>query len=102
LAKHEPDSTTLYAAGIPAVIKESSIFYIREPGGSLIARVSATIPTYYHFDALGSTRLLTDSDGDVTDKYAYDAYGSLISHGEFEGSIDQPYQYWILYTLSGA
>jgi len=76
-------------AGIPAVIKESSIFYIREPGGSLIARVSATIPTYYHFDALGSTRLLTDSGGSVIDRYSYDAYGSLISHG----SIDQPYQY---------
>jgi RHS repeat-associated protein len=66
-----------------------SSFYIREPGGSLIARVSATIPTYYHFDALGSTRLLTDSGGSVIDRYSYDAYGSLISHG----SIDQPYQY---------
>ncbi len=59
----------------------------------MIARTSGTDIRYYHFDALGSTRLLTDSSGNITDKYSYDAYGSLISHDEFEGSIDQPYQY---------
>ncbi|WP_347243986.1 RHS repeat-associated core domain-containing protein, partial [Thermogutta sp.] len=45
------------------------------------------------FDELGSTRLLTDADGDITDKYAYDAYGSLLSHDCYSGSINQPYQY---------
>jgi RHS repeat-associated protein len=80
-------------AGIPAVIQEDGVYYVREPGGLLIARVSGTDMSYYHFDSLGSTRLLTDADGDVTDKYAYDAYGSLISHDELAGSVDQPYQY---------
>ena len=85
-------------AGIPAVIEESSggstAHYIREPGGSLIARLNATEGIrYYHFDELGSTRLLTDADGDITDKYAYDAYGSLLSHDCYTGSINQPYQY---------
>jgi RHS repeat-associated protein len=80
-------------AGIPAVIQEDGVYYIREPGGSLIARISGSDTSYYHFDALGSTRLLTDSDGDVTDKYSYDAYGSLISHDELAGHVDQPYQY---------
>jgi YD repeat-containing protein len=51
-------------AGIPAVIEESTsgstAYYIREPGGSLIARLNATEGIrYYHFDELGSTRLLT-------------------------------------------
>lgn len=34
---------------------------------------------YYHFDGLGSTRLLTDSAGAVTDTYDYDAFGNLIA-----------------------
>jgi RHS repeat-associated protein len=85
-------------AGIPAVIEESTsgstAYYIREPGGSLIARLNATDGIrYYHFDELGSTRLLTDGSGNVTDKYAYDAYGSLLSHDCYSGSVSQPYQY---------
>jgi RHS repeat-associated protein len=34
---------------------------------------------YYHFDGLGSTRLLTDASGNVTDTYDYDAFGNLIN-----------------------
>jgi RHS repeat-associated protein len=85
-------------AGVPAVIEESTsgstAYYIREPGGSLIARVHPTEGIrYYHFDELGSTRLLTDGSGNVTDKYAYDAYGSLLAHDRSAGSVSQPYQY---------
>jgi RHS repeat-associated protein len=85
-------------AGIPAVLEESTsgstAYYIREPGGSLIARVHPTEGIrYYHFDELGSTRLLTDGSGNVTDKYAYDAYGSLLAHDRSAGSVSQPYQY---------
>jgi RHS repeat-associated protein len=85
-------------AGIPAVIEESTsgstAYCVREPGGSLIARLNATDGIrYYHFDELGSTRLLTDGSGNVTDKYAYDAYGSLLAHDRSAGSVSQPYQY---------
>jgi RHS repeat-associated protein len=85
-------------AGIPAVVEESTsgstVQYIREPGGSLIARLNATEGIrYYHFDELGSTRLLTNPNGDITDRYTYDAYGSLLSHDCYSGSINQPYQY---------
>ena len=80
-------------AGIPAVIEEvtpsGSVNYIREPNGALIARVSGGSIRFYHFDALGSTRLLTDADGDVTDTYAYDAWGNATHNGE----TAQPYQY---------
>ncbi|MHB8845004.1 MAG: RHS repeat-associated core domain-containing protein [Nitrospirota bacterium] len=34
---------------------------------------------YYHFDGLGSTRLLTDSSGATTDTYDYDAFGNEIA-----------------------
>jgi RHS repeat-associated protein len=85
-------------AGIPAVLEESTsgstAHYIREPGGSLIARLNATDGIRYcHFDELGSTRLLTNSNGDITDRYAYDAYGSLLSHDCCTGSVQQPYGY---------
>jgi len=85
-------------ADIPAVLEESTssstIYYIGEPGGSLIARLHPTGGIrYYHFDELGSTRLLTDGSGNVTDKYAYDAYGSLLSHECYSGSVNQSYQY---------
>jgi len=80
-------------AGIPAVIEEvtpsGSANYIREPNGGLIARVAGGSVQYYHFDALGSTRLLTDADGDVTDTYSYDAWGNCTHNGE----TAQPYQY---------
>jgi len=85
-------------AGIPAVIEESTSgstdHYIREPGGSLLARLHPTDGIrYYHFDELGSTRLLTDSSGAITDRYTYDAYGSVLSHDCYSGSVSQPYQY---------
>ena len=48
---------------------------------------------HYHFDQLGSTRLLTNSAGAVTDEYSYDAYGAVLSHNRSTGSVDQPYQY---------
>ena len=81
-------------AGIPAVIEEvapsGSVYYIREPGGALIARVAGETIQYYNFDDLGSTLFLTGSDGTVTDKYTYDAWGNATSH---TGSTSQPYQY---------
>ena len=80
-------------AGIPAVVKEDGVYYVREPGGALLARVDGTNMSYYHFDELGSTRLLTDASGNVTDRYDYDAYGAVIAHEKLAGSVDQPYQY---------
>ena len=67
-----------------------SVYYIREPDGEFIARVDNASITYYHFDALGSTRLLTDAMGTVTDTYAYDAWGNVMMH---TGTTAQPYQF---------
>jgi len=35
---------------------------------------------YYGYDGIGSVRLLTDSFGNLTDTYDYDAFGTLIYH----------------------
>ena len=47
--------------------------YVRGPG--LLAGVEGGVASYHHGDALGSTRLLTDSSGTATDRYDYSAFG---------------------------
>ncbi len=46
--------------------------------GELISMERSGEVWYYLYDELGSTRLLTNEAGRITDKYAYDAYGSLL------------------------
>ncbi len=85
-------------SGIPAVVEETTpsgtYYYIREPVGELVARISSSGESetmqYYHFDELGSTQFITGSDGTVTDKYTYDAWGNVLSH---VGNTQQPYMY---------
>jgi RHS repeat-associated protein len=48
-------------------------------GIGLISQHRGSATSFYHADGLGSTRLLTDSSGSVTDAYVYDAYGTLLS-----------------------
>ena len=55
--------------------------YHNEPqqyGGVLSQRRGST-SHYHHYDALGSTRFLTDSSGNVTDTYLYDAWGNNVA-----------------------
>ncbi|NEQ99797.1 MAG: hypothetical protein F6K30_24355 [Cyanothece sp. SIO2G6] len=60
---------------------------LRPKGHDLIAQHRGDDTYFYHVDGLGSTRLLTDIDGAVTDRYWYDAYGELISSlGDTENS----------------
>ena len=82
-------------AGIPAVVKEDDVYCVREPGGELLTRVDGSNTSYYHFDQLGSTGLLTDASGNVTDRHDYDAYGALIAHEHYgnQPTDQQPYQY---------
>jgi len=47
-------------------------------GDDLISQNRAGAHTYYHYDAQGSTRMLTNAAETVTDTYIYDAFGSLI------------------------
>lgn len=43
-----------------------------------IAQQRSDRVSFYHVDGLGSTRALTDIDGNLTDTYSYDAYGNLL------------------------
>jgi RHS repeat-associated protein len=49
-----------------------------------------SVLSYYGYDGHGSVRFLTDTAGNVTDTYAYDAYGNLLSS---TGSTTNDYLY---------
>ena len=58
-------------------------------GVDLIRSEEAGEEVFYHQDGLGSTRVLTGSTGQVTDKYIYDAYGRLLVHVGENGNVYQ-------------
>ncbi|MDY6837597.1 MAG: RHS repeat-associated core domain-containing protein [Thermodesulfobacteriota bacterium] len=43
--------------------------------------------TFYNNDCLGSTRVLTDPNGDVVNRYTYDAYGRTIMESGVTGNV---------------
>lgn len=51
--------------------------YTYEPGlhGNLISQHRDGKSSFYHYDGQGNTLALTDENGDVTDRYAYSAFG---------------------------
>jgi RHS repeat-associated protein len=75
-----------YATGLPTIATVRSggadqRYYIYEPGGHLLYAMEAGDDShhYYHFDNEGSTTLLTDDNGTVTDSYAYTPYGEVVA-----------------------
>jgi RHS repeat-associated protein len=47
---------------------------------------------YYHYDGLGSTQLLTDENGNVTDSYCNTAFGEPVSTGAANPTVN-PFRY---------
>src|SRR5438445_5573299 len=54
--------------------------YTNEPQqyGNLVSSRISGATSYHHFDALGSTRQLTNAAGSVTDTAIYDAWGNVV------------------------
>ena len=67
--------------------------YQNEPQqyGGVLSQRRGTTSHYHHHDALGSTRFLTDSSGNVTDTYLNDAWGNSVAS---IGSIVNPFR-WV-------
>ena len=64
-------------------------YYIYQPDGRLLHSVEAGgSRRYYHFDHAGSTMMLTDDSGAVTDSYAAGPFGEDVRH---QGGSDQPF-----------
>lgn len=66
--------------------------YATEPYlyGNLISQNRGGIESQYHFDPQGSTLALTNDNQQVTDSYAYSAFGEVTEH---TGSTVTPFQY---------
>jgi RHS repeat-associated protein len=63
--------------------------YTNEPrqyGNLASSRISGTT-RYHHFDAIGSTRQLTNSAGSVTDTMIYDAWGNVVNRTGTAGIV---------------
>ena len=69
------------------------VTYTNEPQqyGGVISQRRGTTTSTYHADALGSTRFLTDSAGNVTDTYLNDAWGNQVAA---TGSTVNPFK-WV-------
>jgi RHS repeat-associated protein len=67
-------------------------YHVFTPGGALLFAVNlpANAPAFHHFNHAGTTVLLTDASGAVTDTYGYTPYGRPIRH---EGASDQPFTF---------
>ncbi len=66
------------------VSNNTQVTYTQTPDiyGNLVSQRRSTTTKHYHFDALGSTLALTDTNENVTDTYKYYAFGgSLTSSG---------------------
>jgi RHS repeat-associated protein len=78
--------------GLPQVLEErGSAGELRAQYTYGVDRVAVATPAttgFYATDALGSTRLLTDAAGAVTDQYQYDAFGILTAEA---GTTPNPY-----------
>jgi RHS repeat-associated protein len=61
-------------------------YYVR--GDDLLSVIRPSETRFYHADGHGSVRLLTDDAGNISDRYAYTAFGELLSH---TGSDPNPY-----------
>ncbi|MCU7905887.1 MAG: tandem-95 repeat protein, partial [Candidatus Thiodiazotropha sp. (ex Epidulcina cf. delphinae)] len=48
-------------------------------GDDLISQTRDGATSFYHYDGLGSTRSLTDSLGNLTDTYDYEAFGEVLN-----------------------
>jgi RHS repeat-associated protein len=60
-------------------------------GNDLTTRIdSAGNPSFYHYDALGSVRALSNLASQQTDAYSYDVFGSVRSHA---GSAEQAFAF---------
>ena len=66
--------------------------YTHEPNlyGDLLSQTNGTSTRFYHFDARGDTRQLTDESETVTDSWTYDAWGNVLSR---TGIRPTPFQF---------
>jgi len=69
-----------------------TLYYVRDPGGRLLALTDGGTVYYYGLDGHGSVATLTDKNGAVVNTYRYDPYGNSLSKTE-RAVLPNPWQY---------
>ncbi|WP_444994436.1 putative Ig domain-containing protein [Aliikangiella sp. IMCC44359] len=82
------DSNRDYAQVIAEMDSNDSVTASYTYGDDLLSMMKSGEIWNYHYDGLGSTRSLTNSSGNESDTYAYDAFGNLVSE---TGSTENAY-----------
>jgi RHS repeat-associated protein len=77
-------------AEVDGGVAEAQYTYSLQPYGNLVSQHRESESSFYHFDALGNTRLLSDSAQVEADTYDYDAWGESLSS---TGVDSNPYRY---------
>lgn len=94
MSKTVSSITTAFAwdesANVPLLFADGANYYIYGVNGQAIEKISGTTVNYLHQDQQGSTRLITDANGNVVGTYSYDPYGDVTSH---TGTVSTPLQY---------
>jgi RHS repeat-associated protein len=65
--------------GIPMLLSDGINNYVYGPDNLPIEHISSGTVLYYQHDQLGSTRMLTDANGNVTSTAAYTPYGQAVA-----------------------
>lgn len=83
--------------GLPLLLSDGENSYVYGPDGLAIEQISSgEAPTYLHHDQLGSTRLLTNSSGEVAGSTTFAPYGAIAGQ---TGSASSPLGFAGQYTL---
>lgn len=93
-------STTRYTwdttGGVPLLLSEGDTSYVYDAEGLPLERIDGDgNVVFLHHDQLGSTRMLTDEDGEVVGTVSYDAYGRVAGS---TGSVTTPFGFAGEYT----
>ena len=85
------------AEPIPLILEDETNNYIYGPENFPVEQISSGGATFYlHHDQLGSTRLLTNTEGKTETAYTYNPYGTL--NAKTGGTATTPLQYNAQYT----
>jgi len=91
VARIENSEEKTYVGGLAETDASGNITSYYVYGLGLISKITPTNQTYYYrFDAIGNTVAISDSTGNMVNKYAYDAFGEVLNQEE---AIPNPFKY---------
>jgi RHS repeat-associated protein len=71
---------------LPLLLRKGQDYFVYGPGGLPVSQITADSPRYLHHDQLGSTRVLTNSSGNVVGTYYYGPNGAYWNHTGTHGT----------------